>query len=201
MGDFALQTMRDMENDNSTAGFIASTLSISRFSMETRAKGEGRPLTFEEEAYLARAGNAINVAFKIMNDFNSLDGNIADMVPIFMRLSKFIVEARAANESRLVTYEEEEFLRFTESAMTGTIDFIQGMINGESSAEDIEQFISTTRTYFEQQARSKGRTSLSVQDENNLQLTERVLGLALSVMRDLPSDSFGRTQDFNTENF
>merc|ERR1719427_1675498 len=120
--------MRDMENDNSTAGFIASTLNIARFSMESRAKGEGRPLSFKEEAYLGRAANAINVAFKIMNDFNSIDANIADMVPVFMRLSKFIVEARAQNESRLVTYEEEEMLRFTETAMTGSIDFILGII-------------------------------------------------------------------------
>lgn len=183
----ATSVMESINEKDSTSQIINTLMSIARPIMEAKAANEDRGLTFQESQSLTQTENAINAAFTIMDDFNGIDNNIADMVPTFMKLSKFILEARAQNESRLVTYEEEEFLRFTESTMTGALDFIQEIISGVATAEDIEQFISTTRSLFEQQAINKGRSSLSVQDENNLHLTESILGLALSGMKNLPN--------------
>jgi len=192
---FTIQAMNDVANDQSITGLIASNLRIARYAMEARAKSQFRTLSIEEENSLNQVEDAINTSVEIMQDFNKLGSNVVEFVPTFMRLSKFLFEARAKNESRLVSWEEEEQLRYTERTLTSALGFVQEIVSGTASEESLNNFMTTTRKLFEQRAINQGRSSLDTNVENNLKLTERALNFAMSTIREMrPSTQFAQIQ-------
>lgn len=196
----AVQLMDDLTKDNSTVGIIASNLRLARFVMEAQARAQQRTLSKEEEISLNQIGGAINTAVEIIQDFNGFGNDLAKMIPTFMRLSRFLYEARASNESRNITPEEVQQLRFTEITLTNALGFIQEMVTGSASQDSLTNFITTTRRLFEQRAINQGRTTVSTDIENNLKLTERALNLALSVMGEMKiTKSVVNQQNFNVQ--
>jgi len=142
---FTIQAMNDVANDQSIEGIIASNLRIARYVMEARAKAQYRTLSFQEENSLKQVEGAINTSVEIMKDFNNLGNNVAEMVPTFMRLSKFLFESRARDEYRSVSWQEKEQLRNTETTLTSALDFVQGIITGTASEESLNNFMTSIR--------------------------------------------------------
>jgi len=177
-----IKTMEDMTKDNSTTGIIASNIRLAQDIMELQAKAENRHLSWEEQKSLNQVASAIQTGNEIMNDFSGFGSNVAEMVPTFMRLTRFLYDQRALNESRVVSWEEEKELRFTKSTLTNSLGFIQEIITNSASEDSLKKFMTTTRKMFEQEALIKGRSSLDSDLEKNLKITERALNLALSVM-------------------
>jgi len=179
-----IKTMEDMIKDNSTVGIIASNLHLAQFLMESQAKYQNRRLSWNEKESLRQLGDVIYDAVDIMQDFNNLGNNPVEMVPISSRLIKFLYEARAMNESRLVSWREEEEIRFTEGVLKAALGLIQNMVSGTVSEGSLTNFMTTTRQLFKQNAQLKGRSTIDSETENNLKVVESVLNLALSTMKE-----------------
>jgi len=178
-----IKMMEDMIKDNSTFGIIASNLQLAQFLMESQATYENRRLSWMEENSLRELGDVFYNAVDIMQDFNNLGNNTSDMLPTVMRFTKFLYEARARNESRMVSWKEEEEIRLTEGVLKASLRFIDEMVSASASKNSLINFMTTIRNLFQQDAETKGRSTVDSETENNLKIVESVLNLALATMK------------------